>query len=123
MIANVCLDFQYYQPYKFTDEQEDIIDDQISDAKETIDKELQVLRRKKGISDDNHSHDRKESAPDSFGGRSSPSPKATVGERKNSLQDTNHEPAPAIPSYPLKYKDPDDNNDEMVQDKEDTVIY
>ncbi|KAM7183073.1 Alpha/Beta hydrolase fold [Naviculisporaceae sp. PSN 640] len=101
----------YYQPWKLTDEQEDIIDDQISETRDTVDRELRDFRLKKGISDDNHSHGRKES----------PSPKATAGERKNSLQDTNPKPTPAISSsQPLKYKDPDDNNEEMVQDKEDT---
>ncbi|KAM7221459.1 pinin/SDK/memA/ protein conserved region domain containing protein [Rhypophila decipiens] len=112
----------YYQPWQLTDEQEDMIDDQIKAAKETIERERREFRRKRGIPDEDHSHSHQEFDPEKHGNLSFKP--GTAGERKNSFQDTNRGTLPAHdPSNITKIKDSDDNGEEMVSYKEDTVIY
>ncbi|KAK3692859.1 pinin/SDK/memA/ protein conserved region-domain-containing protein [Podospora appendiculata] len=93
-----------YRPWEPTKEQENTIKNQIRVTEETIDKERQDFKRSK------------ERALKELGVRPPAKSESTVGE-PNPPEDANR------PSKGSHDKDHDENGDEMVQDKEDTVLY
>ena len=102
---------QYYRPWELTKEQERTIEEQISTAKETIDREMQEFKV------------RKEKRLRGLGTLRPPSrSENTVGEPKPP-DDTNRR-ASVSSSSKMMHNDKDhDDRDEMVHDEEDTVLY
>ncbi|KAL1842733.1 hypothetical protein VTJ49DRAFT_4371 [Mycothermus thermophilus] len=133
----------YYLPYKLTRDQEDIIDDQIRDAEETIARERREFKLRKeqrlkelGVEPPVRSpsppppREQKEQSKAAEPEIQPPSAsdQATVGEPKPAPQDTNPDTvATTAPTknqtQQLQDKEHDEHGDEMVQDEEDVVIY
>ncbi|KAL2271620.1 hypothetical protein VTJ83DRAFT_991 [Remersonia thermophila] len=136
-----------YLPYKLTRHQEDILEDQIREAEETIARERREFKLRKeqrlrelGVEPpvrspsplpprEQHEPPKAEEEPEMH--PPSASDQATVGEPKPAPQDTNLETVVATAptedqaqqQQPPQDKEHDEHGDEMVQDEEDVVIY
>ncbi|KAL2181628.1 pinin/SDK/memA/ protein conserved region-domain-containing protein [Thermothelomyces heterothallicus CBS 202.75] len=132
----------YYLPWELTREQEDIINDQVRAAEETVERERREFRIRKeqrlralGVTppprspspapqQPKHPHESEPSSEPKSGSRSE---EATVGEPKLPPQDTNPDaaapPELAEARDSHNHKDHDEHGDEIMQDEEDVVIY
>ncbi|KAK3295929.1 pinin/SDK/memA/ protein conserved region-domain-containing protein [Chaetomium fimeti] len=131
----------YYLPWELTKEQEDIISDQVHAAQEAVDRERRDFKTRReqrlralGVTPPPRSPSPPPRQPRhqpeleaNLEPKDGPRPEeATVGEPKPPPQDTN---PGAMASTPPKArdshhdKDHDEHGDEMMQDKEDIVIY
>ncbi|EAQ90996.1 hypothetical protein CHGG_02931 [Chaetomium globosum CBS 148.51] len=142
-IEQVKLDERaYYVPWEPTKEQEDIISDQVHAVQEAIDRERRDFKTRReqrlralGVTPSPRSpspppreqpRHRPEREEDSGPKAGSHPEEATVGEPNPPPQDTN--PGALAPTPPKARdshpdKDHDEHGDEMMQDKEDIVIY
>lgn len=104
---------QYYRPWKLTREQEDIIQDQIADAKEAVERDGEAFR----IRERKHREQYR---------RLTPPPKSDVAEGSSDVKGSDENTTVKVadagrPSTKVE-KDHDDSNEVIVMD-EDTVIY
>ncbi|KAM0502128.1 hypothetical protein ACHAQF_003935 [Verticillium nonalfalfae] len=129
----------YYQPWKFTRAQDDILDDQIADAKATIAREVEEFALRRNQHDRAHGHrrlstsqyDKKE--PDAaVSSAPAPAPSAAPSDATGSAPATVTLPVPAeatnesSEAKSVQMHDAhqqDEPGDDVVEAEEDTVMY
>ncbi|KAK1676689.1 pinin/SDK/memA/ protein conserved region-domain-containing protein [Colletotrichum godetiae] len=114
----------YYRPWKLTKEQEDEIDDQVQDAKDTIARELEAFKYRKEEHERRHGRARSPTMA-----QEEPVPMVVEGQPAEALSEAPAD-APAADNHIVASPDRDkhereahDEPGDVVENDEDTVIY
>jgi len=105
----------YYLPWKLSGEQEDIIKDQISAAKDAIKREREAFRVRERIHNEKHGHGRASSP-------ARPDTTVNTSDSKEPAGDSMAKVGDGEKSSGMAERDNDDSNEVVVME-EDTIIY
>jgi len=102
---------QFYRPWELTEEQERTIKEQMQDAEDRIEQEMREFRR------------RKEQRLRELGVSAPSSPDDDMVGEPTPVKASNPRPSDTPSKASQQERDHEENVDDMVQDKEDTVLY